>query len=184
MQLDGLREADPELSAAVEAAAAAAAGGAQPLAGAQSGAGERVLGPPPGLGIMPGESGAGAKAANGTEAGGSQPPASEVTPQKAVRPEGNAAGFPVNLPSTPSNPNMLFSTINAETLEQAAQNVDFPVPEEKVRRLGRARGWGRGVGGDGERGVGVLGQEAGRRVVGAVGQRDGQADCHRKSEIS
>lgn len=47
--------------------------------------------------------------------------------------ESNAAGFPsVPIPSTPSNPNMLFSTINAETLEQAAQNVSFPVPDDRM----------------------------------------------------
>jgi CCR4-NOT transcription complex subunit 1 len=45
----------------------------------------------------------------------------------------NNAGFPTAaLPVTPSNPNMLFSTINAETLEHAAQDVSFPVPDDSL----------------------------------------------------
>lgn len=159
-------EADPELYAAVEAAAAGqAAGAAAPAAAAPAAAGaERPLGAPPGLATPPGlalpDGGKAGAAANGAglpgPAAAPPPPASEVTPQKAPRPEGNAAGFPLNLPSTPSNPNMLFSTINAETLEHAAQNVDFPVPEEKVGGVQGRVGCGR-VGGGGVVCVGVDG---------------------------
>ena len=47
----------------------------------------------------------------------------------------NAAGFPTSMPNAPTTPNMLFSTINAETLEQAAQAADYPVPETSVSKL-------------------------------------------------
>lgn len=44
----------------------------------------------------------------------------------------NAAGFPTSMPAGPANPTMLFSTINAETLEHAAQTVNYPVPDQKT----------------------------------------------------
>ena len=47
----------------------------------------------------------------------------------------NAAGFPTSMPAAPTNPNMLFSTINAETLEQEAQTANYPLPDQKVRHL-------------------------------------------------
>ena len=36
---------------------------------------------------------------------------------------------PTAMPNAPATPNLLFSTINAETLEQAAGTTDYPVPE-------------------------------------------------------
>lgn len=115
-QVAGLKEAEPDLAAAVETALATiAANGA--AASAVADAAKTVE-------IRSGPS-AGAAAA--------------FTPAKSR--EGNAAGFPTApLPSTPSNPNMLFSTINAETLESSAQNVSFPVPEDKVREGGCGMG--------------------------------------------
>ena len=119
-QVAGLKEAEPDLAAAVETALATiAANGA--AASAVADAAKTVE-------IRSGPS-AGAAAA--------------FTPAKSR--EGNAAGFPTApLPSTPSNPNMLFSTINAETLESSAQNVSFPVPEDKVREgwLWDGQQWG------------------------------------------
>ena len=51
-------------------------------------------------------------------------------------PNANTAGFPTSMPTAPSNPNALFSTINAETLEQAAQseqqNASYAVPDKKT----------------------------------------------------
>ena len=178
-QTEGLREADPELFAVVEAAAAggplppapAAAPPPVPPAGPPAPEGGRVLGPPPGLAPPPDVAANGPKAAaNGAPAAAAPPPpASEVTPQKAARPDGNAAGFPTNLPSTPSNPNMLFSTINAETLEHAAQDVNFPVPEEKVRRGAAGKGGSGGGGGGCGEGKGWEGWSA----ICGPWQRDG-----------
>jgi septal ring factor EnvC (AmiA/AmiB activator) len=74
--------------------------------------------------------GAAASAAAESAAATKAAEAAAGTPAKSR--EGNAAGFPTAMPATPSNPNALFSTINAETLEASAQNVSFPVPEDKV----------------------------------------------------
>lgn len=120
-QVAGLKEAEPDLAAAVESALATiAANGAAASAVADAAKSVEVRSGPS----------AGAAAA--------------FTPPKSR--EGNAAGFPTApLPSTPSNPNMLFSTINAETLESSAQNVSFPVPEDKVGGTAGSGRWGWGV---------------------------------------
>lgn len=114
-----MKETEPELAKSLESALATiAANGAAVTAAA--------------------ESAAAAKAAEAAGGGSVQ------QQQQARSREGNAAGFPTNMPSsTPSNPNMLFSTINAETLETSAQNVSFPVPEDKVgaRGGGCVGGW-------------------------------------------
>lgn len=102
MQVPGLKEAEPELYKSLEAALATIAANGAAATAAA-------------------ESAAAAKAA------------ADAAPTAPRSREGNAAGFPTSMPSSgPSNPNMLFSTINAETLEMSAQNVTFPVPEDKV----------------------------------------------------
>lgn len=116
-QVPGLKEAEPELFKSIEAAVAKAASTAAAAAESVAKEGAAANGVPPRV-----------------------PGAGEVTPQKQLpvpRQDGNAAGFPTSMPSTPSNPNMLFSTINAETLEASAQNVSFPVPDNKAS----AGGW-------------------------------------------
>lgn len=114
-QVAGLKEAEPELYRSIDAAMVTIAANAGAVAAAA-------------------ESVAAAKAAE-VAAGGPS-----LTPLKSR--EGNAAGFPTAMPITPSNPNTLFSTINAETLEMSAQDVSFPLPEDKVRvgAVGGARG--------------------------------------------
>lgn len=106
-QVPGLKEAEPELAKSLEAALATIAANSTAASAAA-------------------ETAAAAKAAE-VAAGGPS-----LLPPARSR-EGNAAGFPTAMPSsTPSNPNMLFSTINAETLEMSAQDVSFPVPEDKI----------------------------------------------------
>ena len=132
-QIPGLREGDPEVAAFVEAAHAktlAEQKAKDEAAAAADAVGAGALLPP-------------------SPAGGDV-----VTPLKGGRDAANAAGFPTAMPSTPSNPNMLFSTINAETLESSAQQVSFPIPDEKVR------GGGGGEGGPGRQAVRAVGRPA------------------------
>ncbi|KAL4458253.1 hypothetical protein ABPG75_013118 [Micractinium tetrahymenae] len=101
-QVPGLKEAEPELYKSLEVALATIAANGAAATAAA-------------------ESAAAAKAA------------ADAAPLAPRSREGNAAGFPTSMPSSgPSNPNMLFSTINAETLEMSAQDVSFPVPEDKT----------------------------------------------------
>ena len=121
--MPGLREAEPDLAKQIDAAMATiAANGAAASAAAESLA-------------------SAAKAAEAAGSGASNAAAAAAfggTPGRSR--EGNAAGFPTAMPATPANPNALFSTINAETLEASAQNVTFPVPEDKARGGGPGRG--------------------------------------------
>lgn len=134
-QVPGLREAEPELGKAIDSAQATiAANGAANAAAAESLASAAKAA----------EAAGSASAANSAAAvaaftGAAASAASAFTPPKSR--EGNAAGFPTAMPATPSNPNMLFSTINAETLEASAQNVSFPVPEDKVCVVVLLGGW-------------------------------------------
>lgn len=103
--IPGLKAAEPEIYAAIEAAIAKAAA-ASTAAAEQAKSAEAappVLTPPTNGALVP--------------------------PSRSSM---NAAGFPTSMPAAPTNPNMLFSTINAETLEQAAQSVSYPVPDEKI----------------------------------------------------
>jgi CCR4-NOT transcription complex subunit 1 len=120
--LPGLREWDPELLAAAEAGAAKAAV-ASSAAAEQARAAEAAAAAAPAPVESPGLGAAAASSGGGGGAG--------VNVAAAAF---NAAGFPTAMPAAPANPNMLFSTINAETLEQAAQSVSYPVPDEKVGR--------------------------------------------------
>ena len=120
----GLKEAEPDLYKSIDAALVTiAANGAAASAQAESAA----------------KAAAAAEAAGGAGAPSGMGGPS-LTPSKTR--EGNAAGFPTHMPATPANPNMLFSTINAETLETSAQNVSFPVPEDKVCGGGATTGTG------------------------------------------
>lgn len=100
--LPSLKQSDPELVAAAEVAVAKAAA-------ASTAAAEQ------------------AKALEAAAAKAPSPP-----PAPAVSASMNAAGFPTSMPAAPATPNMLFSTINAETLEVAAQTANYPVPDTKV----------------------------------------------------
>lgn len=144
LQVPGLREAEPDLAKQIDAAMATiAANGAAATAAAESLA-SAAQAAKAAEAAGGGVNSAAAAAAFGSTAFGSAAGRSR---------EGNAAGFPTAMPATPANPNALFSTINAETLETSAQNVSFPVPEDKVRQRvvwcgvdgvesGGALGWG------------------------------------------
>ena len=76
-----------------------------------------------------------AKASHVAPAAVPQPQASQeetgnVREQASRQINGNA--FQTAMPNAPATPNLLFSTINAETLEQAASANDYPVPDTKT----------------------------------------------------
>lgn len=62
-------------------------------------------------------------------------PSTSSIPQKEVTQVVENTGIngnafqPTAMPNAPATPNLLFSTINAETLEQAAHTSDYPIPE-------------------------------------------------------
>lgn len=62
-------------------------------------------------------------------------PQTAAQAEPVARPEDaamNGAAFQTAMPNAPATPNLLFSTINAETLEQAAQANECPAPEAKT----------------------------------------------------
>lgn len=109
VNLTSLKESDPELYAAAASAvaeAAAAASTAKIEAAKAAEAAAKVVAAAPG---------------------------DTATPVQGLGgPSLNAAGFPTSMPAAPTNPNMLFSTINAETLEHEAQTANYPLPDQKT----------------------------------------------------
>lgn len=56
--------------------------------------------------------------------------ASQIEPENSAESRTmNGNAFQMAMPNAPATPNLLFSTINADTLEQAAHAGDYPVPE-------------------------------------------------------
>lgn len=119
----GLQQREPELFAAAEAGLKKAAATEQAKAAAVAAA------------AAASEAASAAGAASTTAADSSTPPpattsvaADSVTAAASL----NAAGFPTSMPAAPTTPNLLFSTINAETLEQAAQAANYTLPDAKT----------------------------------------------------
>ena len=119
-----LKESDPELYTAAEAGVAATAKAASTAKAEAAKAAEAAA-------KNAGAAGAGAASA-GIAAGTATLASATTTAAATISPSPmNAAGFPTSMPAAPANPNMLFSTINAETLEQEAQTANYQLPDQK-----------------------------------------------------